>query len=75
MTVALVFHARLGVGGFLLRLAPVLVFELVDQILGELAAFDVDGDLPAVVAVEELVDELAAGYLRRLFLSELDTGT
>ena len=68
MTVALVFHARLGVGGFLLRLAPVLVFELVDQILGELAAFDVDGDLPAVVAVEELVDELAAGYLRRLSL-------
>ena len=73
MTVALVFHARLGVGGFLLRLAPVLVFELVDQILGELAAFDVDGDLPAVVAVGEFVDELSAVRLRWLFLQELDT--
>ena len=52
VAVLLVFHTGLRVGHFLLGLGAVLIFLLVYQILCQLAASQVDAQLPAVVTVK-----------------------
>lgn len=75
MSVLLELHARLAVHDLLLGLGAVIVTQLVEQVFGELAAAHVDPYLPAIVALEHLVHEVASRDLRRLFLEQLQFGT
>ena len=47
-------------------LCPVFISELADKILSEFAALDVYLNLPAIVAIEDLIDKLASRNLWRL---------
>ena len=64
--VPFIFDTGFRVGGLLFALGTVLVTKLVNQILGKFATFDIDLYLPAFIAPEYLVDELAPCSLRRL---------
>ena len=68
VTVLLVLNARLRVCHLVFALGAVVVLQLINEVFGELAAANVYQDFPTVVTVEYFVDEIAAGYLRGLFL-------
>ena len=74
VSVLLEFHARLAVHDLFLGLGAVVVAQLVDQVLGKPAAAQVDAYFPAVVSVEDLIHEVAARNLRRLFLQKFQFG-
>lgn len=74
VAVLLVSDARLAVRDLLLALGAVVVAQLVNQVFGQLAAPHIDTYLPAAVAVEYLIDEIAPHDLRRLLLEQLERG-
>ena len=63
VSVSFIFHACFRVCGLLLTLCAILVSELVDEILSEFTTLNVYLNLPAILAIENLIDKLASNNL------------
>lgn len=58
MSVLLIFNTEFGIHYLHLGFGTVHFLALVDKVLDELPAFEVNQNLPALIAIKDIVDEL-----------------